>query len=92
MKRVLLYLMSVLAASFSLVVVFAGSAAAADINGCDAALDNPHLSTGSGGVIVKGRYWCSLPETAVEPNLSLFNSVVSSIRSRMNRGFSKTAT
>src|SRR5215470_13742380 len=47
-------------------MLFAASpASAADRNGCSATIDTPHVSTGAGGVIAKGRWQCTSVPTTV---------------------------
>jgi hypothetical protein len=39
-------------------LAFTGTALAADKNMCSASIDNPHVSSGAGGAIVKGQWSC----------------------------------
>lgn len=46
------------------------TALASDKNGCSAAIDNPHNSSGAGGVIAKGRWECNDTPTTIFLNFT----------------------
>jgi hypothetical protein len=49
----------------SVVAFFPGVARAADQNGCQASIDNPHYSGGAAGIIAKGNWLCSVAPATI---------------------------